>query len=96
VSTTAVGILSSPLDRSIIASGIIGRVAAKVGSKVASKAASKGTRKVAKEVHNQNNNNNNNNNRKHRRDILEGSDYEYQFEREFDDLDVRGFLDDLD
>ena len=90
MSTTAVGILSSPLDRNIIFSGIIGRVAAKVGSKVASK----GARKVANEAHHQNNNNNNNN-RKHRRDIG-GSDYEYQFEREFDDLDVRGFLDDLD
>ena len=94
MSTTAVGILSLPLDRSIIASGIA-KVAAKIGSKAASKAASKGARKVAKEAHHQNNNNNNSN-RKHKRDILGGSDYEYQLEREFDDLDVRGFLDDLD
>jgi len=94
VSTTAVCILSSLLDRSIIDSGIA-KVAAKIGSKAASKVASKGARKVAKEAHHQNNNNNNNN-RKHKRDILGGSDYEYQFEREFDDLDVRGFLDDLD
>ena len=91
----------SPLDR--IISGIIGRVAAKVGSKVASKAASKAKpHKIAKQAHKQQQNNNNNNNnkknnkRKHKRDILEGSDYEYQFEREFDDLDVRGFFDDLD
>ncbi|KIM37218.1 hypothetical protein M413DRAFT_13553 [Hebeloma cylindrosporum] len=71
--------------------GIVGRVAGRFGAKAVSKVAK--PRKIANHV---NNHQNDNNNRRHKRDILGESDSGYQFEREFDDLDVRGFFDDLD
>ena len=73
------------LSRNVVASGAVARVATRVGVK----AASKGGRKVAKHAVEHHNNNNNNKRRKR-------SDDEYEFEREFDELDVRGFYDDLD
>jgi len=69
--------------------GAVARIATKVGPKIASKLGRKAGKKAAEHHHN---NNNNNKNRRRKR-----SDYEEdEFEREFEEMDVREFYDDLD